>query len=136
MGLPIATKAGGVVQGMPNVCLTPAPPAPPVPVPYPSMGKLAEASGAVEKVEVQNKPTITEGSKIPSTLGDAAGKNGGVVSGTTGDAAAPKTFSSKVTLAGKKVVVQTATFAMNGTSPNLPGGVHAAASQGVVFAGV
>lgn len=136
MGLPIATKAGGQVEGMPNVCLTPAPPAPPVPVPYPSLGKLAEASGAVEKVVVQNKESIVEGSKIPSTIGDAAGKNGGVASGTTGDAAAPKTFSSKVTFAGKKVVVQTATFAMNGTSPNLPAGVHGSASQGVVFAGV
>lgn len=136
MGLPIATKAGGLVQGAPNVCLTPAPPGPPVPVSYPSMGQLAEASGVVEKVVVQNKETVAEGSKIPSTLGDAAGTNGGVASGVNGGAAAPKTFSSKVTFGGKKVVVQTATFGMNGTSPNVPGGGHAAPSQGAVLAGV
>lgn len=66
---------------MPDTCLTPAPPAPPVPVPYPNIAQLAATNGASTKVLVENKETVVVGSKVPNSSGDEAGSNGGVVSG-------------------------------------------------------
>lgn len=131
--LPVSTKAGGTCFAMPDVCLTPAPPAPPVPVPYPNMGQVAAANGVVTKVLVENKETVAEGAKIPNSSGDEAGTNGGVTSGTNMGPVEPKTFSSKVFFGGKKVVFLTATTGHNGTSANAPMGAQIAPSQAKVL---
>ena len=120
-------------MGVPDVCLTPAPPGPPVPVPYPNMGQLAAANGAVTTVLIENKETIAEGAKVPNSSGDEAGTNGGVTSGTNMGPVEPKVFSSKVYLAGKKAVFHTATTGHNGSNANMPAGVHMAPSQMKVF---
>lgn len=130
---PAATKAGGVCFAMPDVCLTPAPPAPPVPVPYPNTAQMAAATNAVTKVLVENKETIAEGARIPSSSGDEAGVNGGVTSGTVMGPVEPKTFSSKVFFGGRKAVTLTAVTAHNGTNANMPVGAHVAPSQAKVF---
>lgn len=127
--LPASTKAGGTCFAMPDVCLTPAPPAPPVPVPYPNTAQVASANGVVTVVLIENKETVVEGSKIPNSSGDEAGTNGGVTSGTNMGPVEPKAFSSKVFLQGKKAVFLTATTAHNGTSANAPMGVQVAPSQ-------
>jgi Domain of unknown function (DUF4150) len=131
--MPAATKAGGMCFAMPDVCLTPAPPAPPIPVPYPNIAQMAAANGAVDKVLIELKETVAEGAKIPSSSGDEAGTNGGVSSGVNMGPAEPKVFSSKVFVKGKKVVMLTATVAHNGSSANMPAGAHVAPSQGKVF---
>jgi superfamily II DNA helicase RecQ len=41
---PASTKGGGVCFAFPDVCLTPAPPAPPIPIPYPNIGQVSSAS--------------------------------------------------------------------------------------------
>lgn len=79
---PLSSKAGGTCFAMPDVCLTPAPPGPPVPVPYPNTAQMASANGAITVVLAENKETIAEGAKIPNSSGDEAGTNGGVTSGT------------------------------------------------------
>lgn len=131
--LPASTKAGGTCFAMPDVCLTPAPPAPPVPVPYPNTAQVAAANGVVTVVLVENKETVAEGAKIPNSSGDEAGTNGGVTSGTNMGPVEPKVFSSKVHFQGKKAVFLTSTTGHNGTSANCPVGAQIAPSQAKVL---
>jgi hypothetical protein len=131
--MPASTKAGGVCFAMPDVCLTPAPPAPPVPIPYPNLAQLAAVNGAVEKVVIEMKETVAEGAKIPNSSGDEAGTNGGVTSGVNMGPVEPKLFSSKVYAKGKKVYFLTGTSAHNGTNANMPAGAQIAPSQVKVF---
>jgi hypothetical protein len=130
-----ATKAGGMYFAMPDVCLTPAPPAPPIPIPYPNLAQVASTDGAIDKVLIENKETVTEGSKVPNSSGDEAGVKGGVVSGKNMDQVQPKMFSSVVFAKGKKVVMLTSMSAHNGSSANMPAGAMIAPSQGKVIVG-
>ena len=132
MTMPAATKAGGMCFGAPDVCLTPAPPGPPVPVPYPNTAQLAATTGTVAKVLVENKETVAQGARIPNSSGDEAGVNGGVISGVNMGPAEPKVFSSKVYLAGRKAVTLTAVTGQNGGNANLPGAI-VTPSQAKVF---
>lgn len=110
-GLPIATtKAGGICFAFPDVCNTPAPPGPPVPVPYPNIGQLQEAvqtsDGSVKPgpVRVGGEHVILQASRIPTTTGDEAGSAGGVQSGVI---KGPVTFeggSGTVRIHGEAVV--------------------------------
>jgi len=118
---------------MPDVCLTPAPPAPPIPVPYPNIAQVAATEGAADKVLIENKETVVEGSKVPNSSGDEAGTNGGVTSGVNMNQAQPKNGSSKVYAQGKKIIALTAMVAHNGSSANMPAGTHVAPSQVKVF---
>ncbi|MGL5839622.1 MAG: PAAR-like domain-containing protein, partial [Sphingorhabdus sp.] len=68
----------------PNVCLTPAPPGPPVPIPYPSIGQLNTTQSFSTDVNAGQFGVVTVTSNIPTTTGDAAGTVGGVTSGTFG----------------------------------------------------
>lgn len=131
--LPASSKAGGTCFAMPDVCLTPAPPGPPVPVPYPNTAQVASTNGAVEKVLIENKETVAEGAKMPRSSGDEAGTNGGVSSGVNMGPVEPKVFSSKVFLDGKKAVFLTSRTGHNGTSANMPAGMQVAPSQAKVF---
>jgi hypothetical protein len=126
---PAATKAGGMCQAMPDVCLTPAPPAPPIPVPYPNMGMLNQADKTSKKVLIENKDVITLKSEIPRSMGDEAGTNGGVVSGKNMDKVVFKKGSAKVKIEGQQCIFQTATSSHNGTNANAPVGTVVAVSQ-------
>src|SRR5262245_12443255 len=130
MTMPAASKKGGKAAGGPNVCKTP--PSPPVPVPYPSMAEVGGADKTIAKVVLENKETVVETSKIPSSKGDEAGTLKGLVSSTNGDCVVFKKYSSKVYAKGKKIVFHTAATAHNGSNANLPVAVHAQASQSKV----
>jgi Domain of unknown function (DUF4150) len=134
--MPASTKAGGMCFAIPDVCLTPAPPAPPIPVPYPNTGQLAAANGAVDKVLIEMKETVAEGAKIPNSSGDEAGTNGGVTSGVNMGPVEPKMFSSKVFVGGKKVFFATGTSGHNGSNANMPAGMQVAPSQTKVIVGM
>jgi hypothetical protein len=131
--MPAATKNAGISMAIPDTCKTPAPPAPPVPIPYPNIALMPAATGAIDKVLIENKETIVESTKIPSSSGDEAGVAGGVVSGVNMSQAAPKTFSSKVYVKGKKVVMLGAVMGHNGSNANMPLGAHIVPSQVKVF---
>lgn len=110
MGQPITTTGQGMCFAFPDVCLTPAPPGPPVPVPYPNIGQLADTqktsdgSQGTGRVEVGGNFVVLEGSEIPVTTGDEAGSNGGVSSGTTKGKVRFTSFSSTVQIHGQGVV--------------------------------
>ncbi|CAM2189234.1 DUF4150 domain-containing protein [Paraburkholderia sacchari] len=74
------TKAGGQCMAAPDVCKTPAPPAPPVPMPYPNIGMPPMGNPATTTVLIAGMPALNKSSEIPMTSGDEAGVAGGVVS--------------------------------------------------------
>ncbi len=129
----ITTTAGGVANGFPDVCKTPTP-AGPVPIPYPNIAMMNQASTGTctKKVKVVGKPALTAKSKIPMTSGDEAGSAGGVVSSKIkGEAKFTKT-SMKVKMEGSPVAFQTCTIGQNGMPFNVPAGIHSGPSQAKV----
>ena len=111
----MATKAGangrtvvhkdskGTVSFMPDVCLTPAPPGPPVPIPYPNVAVSQDADQGAKTVLVDGNPTLVEGSVFSKSTGDEAGCVGGVTSGVTKGAAQFIGCSFDVFVEGKGV---------------------------------
>ena len=134
---PVSTKAGGMSNAMPDVCKTPAPPAPPVPIPYPNIASFSQANPGTcsKKVKIANQPVITKDTVITMTSGDEAGSVGGVISGCIKGQAKAKTFSQKVKVEGKNIVYQTCTIGHNGSNANAPAGVHSVPSQTKVTVG-
>ena len=130
---PGASKAGGTCMGAPDVCQVPAPPAPPVPTPFPNTAMVANATKTSTKVMFENKDAVMEMSEIPSSTGDEAGSVGGVVSGTVAQKVVFKKGSSKVMIEGKGAAYQTALTAHNGASANMPAGLHDSPSQAKVL---
>ena len=130
---PLCTKAGGQALAFPDVCKVPAPPAPPVPVPFPNVAMLKQASGGTcsKKVKVLNQPVITVASEVPRTMGDGAGTVGGVSSGTNMDKATfpPEASLRNPEVEGDDVVNNLKATAHNGASANAPSGAVLAPSQ-------
>lgn len=98
------TKENGQLMAMPDVCLTPAPPAPPVPVPYPNIGMPQMGNPVTTKVLINGMPALTKASKVSPTNGDQAGVNQGAVSGKIMGPAEFIMGSTKVKLEGNPAV--------------------------------
>jgi hypothetical protein len=133
LGMPAGSKAGGTCFAAPDVCKVPAPPAPPIPTPFPNTGSVADCNSTVDTVLIEKKDTVTEASKIPRSSGDEAGTLGGMVSNTNMGEVSFKQASSKVYAKGKKIVFHTAMSAHNGSNANMPAGAFVAPSQTKVF---
>ena len=132
--MPASTKAGGLCMAMPDVCKTPAPPAPPIPIPYPNLGMLTMAVGTVPTVLVMNMEAVVQTTKIPMSSGDEAGVAGGVVSGMNMGEIAFKLASSKVKFGGKAAVFVTAMTGQNGSNANAVGAQMAPSQAKVLVA--
>lgn len=126
---PAATTQGGQAMGFPDVCLTPAPPAPPLPIPYPNMAMVNQAKKTAKHVQFVSKPVVILNSEIPQSMGDEAGTNGGVVSGKNMDKVIFKKGSSKVKVEGQPCIHLTSMTAHNGVNANMPAGTMIAPSQ-------
>jgi hypothetical protein len=95
--------SGGTVSFMPDVCLTPQPSGPPVPMPYPNTAMSADADKAAKTVTCDGNPICVQGSTFKQSTGDEAGSNGGVASGCTKGAAEFVACSFDVQVEGKGV---------------------------------
>ena len=126
---PGSTKGGGQCMAVPDVCNTPAPPAGPIPIPYPNTAMVAQASKTSTKVKFVNKEVVTTKSEIPRSMGDEAGTAGGVMSGRNMDKVTFKKGSSKVKIEGQPCVHLTSTTGHNGSNANAPAGAQIAPSQ-------
>jgi hypothetical protein len=130
---PASTTAGGNCMAMPDTCLTPMPPPPvgpgTVPMPYPNTAMLNQANNFSTKVKFMNKEVVTLKSKIPKTMGDEAGTNGGVMSGQNMGEAQFKKGSMKVKIEGQPCIYLTSMTGHNGTNANAPAGTQIAPSQ-------
>lgn len=98
------TKQAGQCMGVPDVCLTPAPPGPPVPTPYPNIAMPMMGNPATTKVLICGAPALTKASTISISSGDEAGANGGTASGTVMGAVEFVMSSQKVKLEGNFAV--------------------------------
>ena len=116
------TSAGGMNMGSPDVCNTPTP-AGPVPIPYPniSTGTTANPATTTLTVLTDGMPSFILTTMIPTSQGDEAGVNLGVVSGMV---MGPTTFiQGSVTVFKEGAPCQrlTSTTGHNGLSMNCPG---------------
>ena len=126
---PASTKGGGSCFAMPDVCLTPAPPAPPVPIPYPNTGMVNQTKKTAKKVKFSGKEVVTKKSEISRSMGDEAGINKGVMSGMYMGKVLYKKGSSKVIVMGHPCVHLTSMTGHNGANANMPAGAQVAPSQ-------
>lgn len=136
---PASTKGSGscAVPGPADVCKTPTPGGP-VPLPYPNLAQLAQASGGTcsSKVKFCNKNAATTDTEISMSSGDEPGTaGGGVVSSKFKGSCKYKKGSGKVKAQGKPVVHLTSMIGHNGSNANMPAGVQVAPSQQKVKVG-
>jgi len=95
--------SGGVTQAFPDVCKTPAPPAPPVPIPYPNIAMASDAADGASTVKSDGNPTCVKDSNFSTSTGDEAGSLFGVVSNKNKGKAEFVNFSFDVFFEGKNV---------------------------------
>jgi len=101
-----ATIQSGQVMCPADVCKTPAPPGPPIPMPYVNTAMTTLANPTSLKVLVGGCPALTKSSKISMSMGDNPGVAGGVVSGSFMGECEFISASFKVKFEGKPVVRQ------------------------------
>ena len=96
--------SGGVTIAFPDVCKTPAPPAPPIPIPYPNIAKSSDTAQGSKKVKCDGNPICLKDSNFSTSTGDEGGTaGGGVVSNKTKGKAEFINFSFDVKVEGKNV---------------------------------
>ena len=95
--------SGGMSMVFPDVCKTPAPPAPFVPIPYPNIGKASDTSQGTTKVEADGQMVMVKGAKYMMSAGDEAGSIGGVISGVFKQECEFMMYSFDVKFEGKNV---------------------------------
>ncbi len=99
----VHAKSGGTCIMFPDVCKVPAPPAPPIPTPFPNLGKSGDTSSGTESVKADGESFMVKGACFSKTSGDEAGSLGGMVSNTTRGKAEFVNFSFDVKAEGKSV---------------------------------
>jgi hypothetical protein len=124
--LPAMNNGGGQCMIFPDVCKTPTPGGP-VPIPYPNIAMLNQASGGTtaQKVKIKGKKAITTKTEITMSSGDEAGTaGGGVISNKFKGSAKFKKGSSTVKIEGNQAIRQTDMVGQNDASnPNCPAGI-------------
>ncbi len=97
-------SSNGVTIAFPDVCKTPAPPAPFVPIPYPNIAMSSDTAKGTKKVKCDGNPVCTKDSNFKMSTGDEAGSaGGGMISGKIKGKAEFVMFSFDVTFEGKNV---------------------------------
>jgi hypothetical protein len=92
--------SGGMSPVFPDVCKTPGPP---VPIPYPNIGKSSDTTAGPKTVKVDGQMPMVKGSKYSKSYGDEAGTVGGVVSNVNRSECEFMTYSFDVKFEGKNV---------------------------------
>lgn len=118
--MPASSKGGGKCAAYPDACKTPSPGGP-VPVPYPNVGMVNQATKTSSKVKFVGKPAVTKKSEMPRSSGDEAGTVGGVVSNVNMNKVTFRKGSSKVNIQGQPCAYHTAPTGHNGTNANARG---------------
>jgi len=114
-------SSNGMAIAFPDVCKTPAPPAPPVPIPYPNVAQSSDTAKGSKKVKADGNPIMLDGSNFSTSTGDEAGSVGGVVSNVTKGKAEFVMYSFDVKVEGKNTPRLGDLMLQNkGSSPNTP----------------
>lgn len=115
----VHAASNGVATAFPDTCNTPAPPAPPVPVPYPNVAMSSDTAMGSSDVKMDGHPIMLQGSNFSMSTGDEAGSVLGVASGCIQGKAEFVAYSFDVTVEGKPVPRLGDSMVQNkGGSPN------------------
>jgi hypothetical protein len=96
--------SSGISIAFPDVCQTPAPPAPPIPIPYPNIAQSSDTAKGTKDVTAQGKSICVEDSNFSKSSGDEAGTaGGGVASGKFQGKAEFMNYSMDTQFEGKSV---------------------------------
>lgn len=97
-------SSSGISIAFPDVCKTPAPPAPFVPIPYPNIAMSSDTAKGTKKVKCDGNPVCTKDSNFKMSTGDEAGSaGGGMISSKIKGKAEFVMFSFDVKFEGKNV---------------------------------
>jgi len=96
-------SSDGVTIAFPDVCKTPAPPAPFVPIPYPNIAKAADSDKTAKKVSNKGQNICVKDSNFMMSTGDEAGTLLGMLSSKIKGKAEFINFSFDVQIEGKNV---------------------------------
>lgn len=96
-------SSNGVTIAFPDVCKTPAPPAPPIPIPYPNIAKSSDTAKGTKKVKCDGNSICHQDSNFMMSTGDEAGSLLGVASNKIKGKAEFVNFSFDVKVEGKSV---------------------------------
>jgi hypothetical protein len=95
--------SNGITSAFPDVCKTPAPPAPPIPIPYPNIAKSSDTAQGASTVNCDGNPVCVKDSNFMVSTGDEAGSLLGVASNKIKGKAEFVNFSFDVKFEGKNV---------------------------------
>jgi hypothetical protein len=112
----VHAKSSGQSPVFPDVCKTPAPPAPPVPIPYPNVARSSDASDTATTVQADGEKIMLKKSIFSTSTGDEAGSIGGVVSNCTKGKAQFIAYSFDVKAEGQNVPRNYDMMKQNGAS--------------------
>jgi hypothetical protein len=95
--------SNGITSAFPDVCKTPAPPAPPIPIPYPNIAKSSDTAKGASTVKCDGNPVCVKDSNFMVSTGDEAGSLLGVASNKVKGKAEFVNFSFDTKFEGKNV---------------------------------
>jgi hypothetical protein len=95
--------SNGITSAFPDVCKTPAPPAPPIPIPYPNIAKSSDTAQGASTVKCDGNPVCVKDSNFMVSTGDEAGSLLGVASNKIKGKAEFVNFSFDTKFEGKNV---------------------------------
>lgn len=114
-------SSNGIFTAFPDVCKTPAPPAPPIPIPYPNIAQSSDTAKGSKKVKIDGNPVNIEGSNLSRSSGDEAGTLKGMVSSQNMAKAEWVMGSIDVKIEGKSTMrLADMLLGNKGGSPNTP----------------
>lgn len=96
-------SSSGISMAFPDVCKTPAPPAPPIPIPYPNIAQSSDTDAGSSKVTCDGNPVCLKDSNFKTSSGDEAGSLFGVASNKNKGKAEFVNYSFDVKFEGKNV---------------------------------
>jgi hypothetical protein len=95
--------SSGISIAFPDVCKTPAPPAPFVPIPYPNIAQSSDTAQGASTVKCDGNPPCVKDSNFKMSTGDEAGSLLGIASNKIKGKAEFVNFSFDVKFDGKNV---------------------------------
>ena len=99
----VHADSSGISMAFPDVCKTPAPPAPPIPIPYPNIAQSSDTASGSSKVKCDGNPICLKDSNFKTSSGDEAGSLFGVASNKNKGKAEFVNYSFDVKVEGKNV---------------------------------
>ena len=113
----VHTKSDGKANAtIPDVCLVPAPPGGPVPIPFPNNVKAEDIKKGSVLTKIDGGSVALQGSYCEKSTGDAGGVIGGVASGCTQGKAHFLKWSSTFKIEGRPVCRKSDMMLMNNSN--------------------